>query len=270
MSFEPEPSVVALVDVIRRREAPAQMEADLAAFLRARGVSGEDLDVLVSTGAERLLVYRALVHNRLRNATRDFIPRAIARLGRRRFQADFELFVDEHAAVSYYLRDVPEEFVAWVSPRWAADDSVPNYLADLARHELLQLTVRNAPGGGEAPTDAPVALDRPLRFDGSARLMAYDHAVHRLPSKTSDRTVPTAEPTRLLVYRDPDHKVRYLELSAFAAAALVHLIDGRQPVAAALQAGASDLGRALDDDALAAAALLLADLAERKVMLGAD
>ncbi len=269
MSFEPEPSVVALVDAIRRGGADEAIAEDLAGFFRARGVSDEDIAVLAEAGASRVLVYRSLVHNRLRNAIRDFVPRTIARLGNDRFRADFARFIDERAAVSYYLRDVPEEFVAWIAPQWRSDPDVPAYLPDLATHELLQLTVRNAPGGGEPATGNPVALDRPLRFDGSVRLMTYAHAVHKLSSDKDDRTPPPAEPTHLLVYRDEAHKVRYLELTAFAAAALRHLIDDAQPVATALQAAAADLGAPLDDERLGAAALLLADLAERKVMLGA-
>lgn len=270
MSFEPEPSVVALVDAIRRHGADEAIRKDVAAFFVARGVSEQDAAVFAEAGADRVLVYRSLVHNRMRNATRDFIPRTIARLGSKRFRTDFARFVDERAAKSFYLRDVPEEFVAWICPQWRDDADVPTYLADLARHELLQLTVRNAPGGGEPATGNPVALDRPLRFDGSVRLMRYDHAVHKLPSDKADRTEPPAVPTDLLVYRDEAHEVRYLELTEFAAAALRHLIDESQPVAQALVAAAADLGEDLGDERLGAAAVLLADLAERKVMLGAE
>src|SRR5688572_5646113 len=264
----PEPTLVALDAAIRRVDAPDRMREDLARWLAAYGVQGEDLRALVDVGADRMLVYRALVHNRMRNATRAFIPRVVARIGEGRLRADFDRFVDDRAALSYYLRDVPAEFVAWVGPRWQADADIPAYIPDLARHELLDNDVRNDPAGGEAPTGNPVALDRPLAFDGTTRLMRYSFAVHRLSTAKDDRSEPEPAATSLLVYRDAEHKVRYLELSTFAAAALVHLLAG-QPVQDALRAAAADLGEPLDDDKLAAAAMLLADLAERGVMLGA-
>lgn len=270
---EPEPTeapIEALNAIIRQQGAPSAMQEDLAAYLRAQGVAGDDLRAMVQVGAERMLVYRQLVHNRMRNATRDFIPRTIARLGFAHYKRDMAAFVEHHASRSPYLRDVPAEFVTWVAPRWAEDPEVPDYLHDLARHELLDADVRNDPRGGEAPTGRPLALDQPLRFDGAARLCEYGHAVHRLPKDKDDRTVPDAEPTRLLVYRDAKHQPRYLALVPFAAALLRPLIERRLPVQAALQVAAESLGEPLDDDKLASAAQLIADLAERGVCLGAE
>lgn len=275
----PEPSSVesptaALEAVIRQQRAPEAMRDDLEGFLRAQGVEGEDLQAMLAVGAERMLVYRALVHNRLRGTVREFLGRTAARLGSQRFRRDFEAFVEDRAGHTQYLRDVPSEFVAWVLPRWAADPEVPPYLLDLARHELVDFDVRNSfsteGDEREQPTGLPLALDRPLRFTSSARLLRYEHAVHRLPLAKDDRTVPEAEPTELLVYRDAGHKARYLALIPFAAALLRALVSERLAVQPALLAAAQALGEPLDDVKLASAAELFADLAERGVCLGAE
>lgn len=271
----PDPRVIeaptaALAAVIRQQRAPQAMEDDLAAFLRAQGVEGDDLPAMLAVGAERMLVYRKLVHNRLRNTIADFIERTVARLGWPRFRRDFEEFVELCAPCSPYLRDVPTEFVEWVEPRWAADPEVPAWMAPLARHELLDYEVRNDPRGGEADTGLPLALDRPLRFDGTARLVCYGFAVHRLPRSKDDRTEPDAEPSPLLVYRDPEHKARYLALTPFAYALMRELLLERKAVQPGLIDAAAAIGEPLDDEKLAAAAQLLADLAERRVCLGAE
>lgn len=271
----PEPAVIeaptaALAAVIRLQAAPRAMQDDLAAFLRAQGVAGDDLPAMLEVGAERMLVYRKLVHNRLRNTIAEFIERTVARLGMPRFRRDFEAFVELCAPCSPYLRDVPTEFVEWVGPRWAADPEVPAWMIELARHELLDYEVRNDPRGGEPDTGLPLALDRPLRFDGTARLVRYGFAVHRLPLAKDDRTEPEAEPTPLLVYRDAEHKARYLALSPFADAVVRELLVARQAVQPGLIAAAAALGEPLDDDKLATAAQLLGDLAERRVCLGAE
>ncbi|MCH9687458.1 MAG: putative DNA-binding domain-containing protein [Deltaproteobacteria bacterium] len=265
-----EAPTAALNAIIRGSTAPAAIKEDLAGFLRAQGVDGADLDAMVAVGAERMLVYRSLVHNRMRNAARDYIPRTVARLGRARFIADFTAFMDEQGARSHYLRDVPAEIVEFFVARWQADPDVPGYIPDLARHELLDADVRNDWRGGEAETGLPLALDRPLRFDGATRLVNYGHPVHTLPRELDDRTVPPAEPTPLLVYRDEQHRPRYLALTTFAAAVLHELIDNGLPVQGALVAAAQALGESLDDDKLGSAALLFADLAERGVCLGAE
>lgn len=271
----PEPEILeaptaALHAAIRGATAPDRMTEDFEAFLREQGVEGDDLQELLEVGARRMLVYRRLVHNRFRNTAREFIPRTIARLGRPRFAHDMDAFLEDHAARSPYLRDLPAEFVEWVVPRWRDDPEVPRYLCDLARHELLDIDVRNDWRGGEEPTGLPLALDRPLRFDGAARLIDYDFAVHRLSVAIDDRSEPDEEPTRLLVYRDEEHRPRYLTLTPFAAALLRALLVEGLAVQPGLMAACEALGEPLDDDKLASAAQLFADLGERGVCLGAE
>lgn len=273
MASEPlvlEAPTAALAAVIREQGAGPRMREDLGTYLRAHGVEGDDLQAMLDVGAERMLVYRQLVHNRFRNTTRDFIPRTLARLGKARYHQDMDAFLEEHAAHSPYLRDLPAEFVEWVLPRWADDPEVPSYLCDLARHELLDLDVRNDWRGGEEPTGLPLALDRPLRFDGAVRMVEYDHAVQRLTKAVDDRTVPDAEPTRLLVYRDAEHRPRYLLLTPFAYALCRALVLDGLAVQPGLMAACETLGEPLDDDKLASAATLFADLMDRGVCLGAE
>ncbi|MBV1861520.1 MAG: DUF2063 domain-containing protein, partial [Nannocystaceae bacterium] len=124
--------------------------------------------------------------------------------------------------------------------------------------------------GGESPTGLALALDKPLRFDGAARLMSYAYAVHKMSQDAQDREHPERVPTRLLVYRDPDNKVRYLELTPLAHAVLEQLIEHHQPVAEGLRAACVALAQPLDDERLGTAATLLADLADRGILLGAE
>ena len=259
----------ALAALIRQRSAPTAAQEDFETYLRAQGVEGDDLRAMLEVGAKRALVYRRLVFNSMRNVTIDFIERTVARLGFERVRSDFEGFVEARASESPYLRDVPGEFVEWVVPHWAADPEVPAWIPELARHELLEYVVRSDPRGGEPDTELPLALDRPLRFDGTTRLVRYAHAVHRLPRAKDDRTEPDAEPTCLLVYRDPEHKARYLALTPFADALVRELLGGKAVQPALIDAAAA-LGEPLDDEKLATTAQLLADLAERRVCLGAE
>ena len=258
----------ALAEILRQRDAPVRMREDFPGFLAARPMGEADRDAMGRVDVERLLVYRSLVHNRMRNTIAEFLPRVVARIGSKRLTQDFAEFMHQRAARSPYLRDVPQEFVEWVTPRWLEDPAVDDYLVDLARHELLAQDVANDPAGGDLPTGEGVALEWPLRFDGAARLMSYGYAVHLLDKGTSD--APERRPIALLVYRDMKYKVRYLELTSFGAAILRRLMVEQMPVTAGLRAACSDLNTELDDDKLAIAAGLLADLADRGVMLGAD
>lgn len=270
MTAARDPLLQLLQAVIREPNAPETLRAHWPELVDRFDLEPRDRAALLDVSPDRVLVYRKLVFNRICSAVREFIPRTVARMGRTVFRDDIAAFIAECGPSSPYLRDVPGEFVRWAAPRWLAERTRPAYLVDLARHELLDFEVRNDPRGGEAPTGAALALEAPLRFDGSARLMEYAYAVHRLSSDPTDHAAPEATPARLLVYRDADDRVRYLELSVFAASMLHALIEQRRTVAEALKQCCDTRGESLDDAQLATAADLLADLADRGVMLGAE
>ena len=120
-----ETPVRVLGEVIRELGAAESIEANLAEWLTDKGLSDRDREALASRGAVRLLAYRQLVHNRIRNVIEDWIPRTVSRLGPDRFKSDVATFIATVGPRAPYLRDVPREFVEWVRPRWRADEALP-------------------------------------------------------------------------------------------------------------------------------------------------
>jgi hypothetical protein len=215
----------------------------------------------------KLRIYRTLVRNNLREALHATMPRAMARLGER-FETDFAALLASSPPDSHSLRELTPQFLRFVLPRWAEDPSVPDYLADLARHEALQVEVASLEARPRDHVQAELALDEGVAFVDAVRLVRYDWAVHRLSEDEADRALPERDAVRLLVYRSPEHEVRYLELGAFAAALLAGLIDERLALRTALGHAAEQIGQPLSDDLLQRAARLLSDLAERGALLG--
>jgi hypothetical protein len=210
-------------------------------------------------------VYRRLVRANLDDAMLSILPRTIARLGGL-FWREAHLFYAERGPRTHYLRDVPQELVAWCAPRWPTRPEIPAYLLDLARLEILAIQVGTALD--EPPEAAPsLALDRPVLFAHAVRVARLDHAVHLLPDSPDDRTIPAPSPATVLVYRDNDHDLRYLDLSPAAASILEELLAGH-PLQEAIVAGSARAGVPLDDALLQGTSVLLADLADRGVLLG--
>jgi hypothetical protein len=246
-------------------DAPEAVKADVRGFFARHGVSSELAAGLPEAAAERLAIYRTMVHSRLRAAVVDFLPKTAARLGRPRLRREIEQFVAEAAPSAPYFWRVTGEFLAWAQPRWAGDASLPDYLLDLALHEWSDAEVGNDPAGGEAASGKPLALDQPVQFDGTVRLRRYGWAVHR----ATETEPPPPEPTALLLYRDrTEHQVKMLELTPRAAAVTARLL-AKEPLQAALTSACAELGVPLDDEFLAAMAGYFADLAERGALLGA-
>lgn len=250
-------------------DAPARVEADLAGFLSDHDIDGPDHADL-KLRRERLLMYRAMVHSRLRGVISEFLPRTASHLGKQGMRAEVVAFMAERAPHSAYFRDVPGEFLAWAEPRWRADPNYPPFLADLAVHEWLDGELGHTADGGEPPTGRELALGEPVAFDGTAALRRYAFSVHLQPEAGADApVVPAAGATAVLAYRDrTSHKPRFLELTPRAAAVSERLFAG-ETLQAALTGACAEIGEPLSDEFLAAMANFLADLAERGVLLGA-
>ena len=104
-------------------------------------------------------------------------------------------------------------------------------------------------------------------FHPAARVARFAHAVHQLPAAVEDRTSPERRDVALLVYRDAQHALRYLELSPLVATLLPALLDGA-PLDGALATAAAAHDMPVNDALLADVARLLTDLGERGVLLG--
>ena len=238
----------------------------IAAWLERNEVTGSDAQALTRDFA-RLQVYRQLVRGNLREALRATIPRTLARLGAS-FEPYFAEFLRVTPPVTRSLRDLTPAFLDFASPRWASDEGVPAYLSDLARHEALQVEVASLLARPKHHIAAELSLEEGVEFIAAVRLVHYAWAVHRLPEDEASSTLPERGETQLLVYRSPEHDVRYLELGTFAGALLSALLSQRLSLRVALTTAAERVGLPLDDELLTRAARLLAELAERGALLG--
>jgi uncharacterized protein len=246
-------------------------DEDLAARAARFGVTGDDLAALAATPG-RLRIYRRLVRTNLLGVTSRMMPRTRARLNATTdgaFEASFDAFLAEAAPTTHYLRDVPAEYLAWAGPRWEASVTVPRYLADLARHELVHFQIAVAPPLTKPSAIAELSLERRLVFTPARRLEHYSYAVHALPDELDDRTEPARRPVSLLVYRDEDHSVRLLELTPLAALIAEQLFADK-PLGEAVAIAAAAHGTPLTPDVLSSTASMLADWGERGILLGAE
>lgn len=252
-----------LTTILRHRDAERSLRQSPRDFLEQAGVRGENLDHMTAR-TDRLLVYRQLVLNRFVDAVDIGIPQSIEVRGRAAFLQEVSLFLEDQASRSPYLRDIASEFVAWVSPRWLQDPNVPDYLPSLARHELLSFEMASEPEESNLATGDELDLELPVAFQRAARIVRYPFAVHRA---TSDQE-PPREDVALLAYRDKEHRVRFLELGVIAAAVLTELMDDCAPLRQAISQACVATEVEVTDDILSGIAELLADLAERGVLLG--
>ncbi|HEY3253444.1 MAG TPA: putative DNA-binding domain-containing protein, partial [Polyangiaceae bacterium] len=212
----------ALAELTLGPEIAVDDAAAIAAWLARHRVAELDARAL-TRDFSRLLVYRELVRGNLSAALRATMPRTLARLGSH-FADYFAEFLRVSPPVTHYLRDLTPQFLQFALGRWASDPNVPAYLGDLARHEALQVELASLLALPKDHVPAELALDQGVEFIDAVRLVDYAWAVHRLPEDESSRVLPEPSEVSLLVYRSPEHEVRYLELGPFAQALLSSLL----------------------------------------------
>lgn len=245
------------------------LEGDLAGYLAKHGVLEEDADAILAS-PRRLGLYRQLVRHNVVHIATVMLERTRARLDAQvpgAFDRTVASFLAERGPRTHHLRDVPRELLAHAAPHWKRDPRIAPWIADYAEYELVDFTIGVAPRPAPPPPLADVTADRALVFGDPRTLIHLGFAVHELPE--GDVTASPAErAVHLLVYRDAEHRTRFLDLTPLAAAILERLFAGR-PLAVAMVEACASSEHALDDAVLAGAARLLADLGERGVLLGA-
>jgi hypothetical protein len=249
-----------------RADSEAAFTADLRGFLQSHGLGNDDIAAILAA-PPRLSLYRRLVRNNLTGVTEKMLKRTQARLNAvadGAFDASFASFLDQVGPRTHYLRDVPGEFLDWVEPRWRARVDLPAWVADLARHELVEFQIAAAQAAPNAARVTEIAPDRPLVFREPVRLMRYAFAVHELPLDVEDRSEPAPRPVAMLVHRDEENTVQSLELTPFAAAITERLLGGA-PVLDAVRDAAAQVNAS---SGVLDVATFLADLAERGIILG--
>jgi hypothetical protein len=231
------------------------------------GASSPSPDELARAGLppKRVAIYRRLLRHNVVGVIELMLGKTKERLEARApgaFARAIDAFLDEVGPRTPHLRDVPSEFLAFAAPRWRTVPHVPPWIADHAELELYDFTIGAAPRPLPPPPLADVTAERALVLAEPKALVRLAWAVNAMDESPSSDAEP--RPVAILIYRDSEHRSRFLELTPLAAAILERLFAGETLGQAMTNACAS-----LDEEVLAGTARLLADLGERGVLLGA-
>jgi hypothetical protein len=188
-----------------------------------------------------MAVYRELFFNNLVDLLGGTFPvlrRILGDAGWRALVRDF--YAHHHAHTPYFL-ELPREFMEWLQAR-DADPDLPGFATELAHYEWVELALavseEPAPAAAATPADP---LSAPLAVSPLAWPLAYRWPVHRIGPDHRPAEAPPA-PTFLVVYRNADDQVKFLEIGA----ATARLLDALE------QAPGRTAGEALAAQAAAA------------------
>lgn len=160
-------------------------------------------------------IYRELLRNNLESFLLACFPLTHALLGARRWRRLVDLFLREARCQTPYFREIPREFLRWLLAAETLPVSLPAWTRELAHYEWVELAVETmetaAPPAHEASGD--LLAGRPVLAPALMNL-AYAWPVQRISRAWRPRKPHAAH---LLVFRDAEEHVRFIELNPFSA-----------------------------------------------------
>lgn len=216
----------------------------------------------------RMAVYRELFYNNIEDALSNAFPVLRAITDHQRWHALVRDFWARHRCRSPLFMQAPAEFLDYLRLERLGDPADPPFLLELAHYEWVELALSTAP---DQPEDhgagaGPELLERSVALSSLAQNLTYRFPVHRIgPGFMPDGS---DGPTHLLVYRDRNDQVKFLELNAMAARLLSAVEGNRGKTGGELLA---DIAEAMPqfsrDDVMAGGLQLMREMARRGVML---
>jgi hypothetical protein len=184
--------------------------------------------------ARRAEIYAELLFNNLTGFLDACFPISRQILGEKRWRRLQRAFFRTARCQTPYFREIPREFLDWLPA-----EAGPRWLKALAHYEWVELAldVMDAPTPAHAPAGdllAGIPVLAPALMN-----LAYAWPVQRIGPDYRPRK---QQPTHLLVFRDAQDQVQFIELNPVSARLVDLLQEGRLSGRAACAAIAAELG----------------------------
>ncbi len=174
----------------------------------------------------RLAIYRDLIYDNLEGFLASGFPVLKSILDGARWHGLVRDFLAEYRCQMPYFLEIGQEFLRYLQEARQPRGWEPPYMLELAHYEWVELALDTATDevGGEARAPAD-PLNTRFQVSPLAWRLSYSYPVHRV-SASFLPDAPVAGGVHLLVYRDRDDDVGFLEINQVVSR-LIQLIEGR-------------------------------------------
>ena len=241
------------------------LQRDVQAVCLDREVDEEKLSRL---GDERVFrIYRDMVRRRFYSELKIALPRSYLAAGDAAFDIAFAAFMAERPPRRRFFHDVPVEFSEVAEPLFRKGGTATPYAADMILYESACWKVSDIPADQPEVSElTEFDFDLPTALHPTVRLLALEYPVH---IHHEDEREYVKKPTRLVLYRPDDaDRVRYLSVSARSHAVLMYVHTHGCTMTEAIKKVSQAQHFAVDQRFLEKFCTLLADLVDRRIILG--
>ena len=214
--------------------------------------------------ARRMAAYNELLFNNLCSFLDACFPVSRGILGEARWRRLNRSFYRDWPLHTPWFREIPREFVRYVAG-YRTRLHLSRYLPDLLHYEWVELAVDTMEvtlpahdPGGDLMQGVPL-------LNPALMNLAYDWPVHRIGPDSRPRR---SQANWLIVYRDADDVVEFVESNATTARLIELLAPGALSGRAALATIAAELGHPDPEAVIRFGSELLAQLRGQGIILG--
>ena len=218
----------------------------------------------------RMKIYRDLFFNNIQSLLAGNFPVLRDLYGDDGWRGLVRDFYATHRCRTPLFPEIAREFLQYLQDERGARPEDPPFLLELAHYEWVELALdldERSADGLEADPDGDLLDGRPV-LSPLIRLLSYRYPVHRIRLDFQPAE-PPPQATHLLVYRNRDDEVKFMQLNAVTRGLLERLgRNGEGSGRDVLEELAQDIGHPDEQRLIEAGAELLEDLRRRGVVLG--
>lgn len=221
------------------------------------------------TSARRMRVYEQLIHHNLESFLLACFPVLRQTLGKKRWTSLIRQFISEHRCQTPIFREIPAEFVTYLSEIRVRQPDDPLWLLALAHYEWLELALSVSTATAETlqiNPDGNLATERPA-FNPVLQLCVYPFPVHRIGPRNKPDTRPERD-TTLLLFRNKNNEMKFIELDMLGATLIQLLLSEPINCQTALRSLAAQMPQHVSADFTDAAHTMLRHLYNEGAILG--
>jgi uncharacterized protein len=154
----------------------------------------------------RMAVYREIVFNNILNSVTTCFPVCVQVLGEQAWEKLVRQFFAKHQATTPIFREIPQQFLQFLD----TVKDLPIYFQALAHYEWVELALNSQLTTPPKLSKISDLLNEKPVLAPANKLLQYDYAVHKISARHKPKT---STKTYLLVFRNAENKVKFIELN---------------------------------------------------------
>jgi hypothetical protein len=237
-------------------------QSEFAAYIRDPHNNPMPIDV----EERRMAMYRELFFNNIEGFLSANFPVLRKIQGDAQWRPLVQDFYAKHPCLSPYFLQIPAEFLDYLQNERDSPEDLP-FMLELAHYEWVEMALSIAQEEGiTARQDLDNLLKQSVAVSPLAWPLAYQYPVHKIAPGVLPLE-PPAQPTFLIVYRNSDDDVNFIEITPLTYRLLDIIQEQDQPLAEACLKQVAGESKHPDPDIIIAGGLqILKELAEKAII----